>query len=327
MLYRWQFLLSFLFSIWVSLPVSGQTPFKQLVSFPASAQPLAKTPGRAPSAMLGSPLYFIQDNADSRLEGILEPDDETDPEEEAEETDEVETDRDSFTPAITTAGRRRLIVESAWTFIDNRNVAETHSFPEYIARYGVTDRLELRLGWNYEVGGEGNSVSGGSGFAEPFEESKIVSESQIVYGIKSLVSEQSGWLPQSIVILQAGTPTSGPDTATAFVGTYAFGWQLPNRWKWDSSMRYSLDSEEGKHFSLWAPSTVLKRSFGERWNAHIEYFGIFADGSEKDTAKHFISPGVHYLITSDLEIGVRLGCGLNEQSPNFFANIGGGYRF
>src|SRR5262245_49060578 len=38
--------------------------------------------------------------------------------------DAIETDRDSFTPATTTAGRRRLIVESAYSFIDNRDVKE-----------------------------------------------------------------------------------------------------------------------------------------------------------------------------------------------------------
>src|SRR5262245_60734814 len=72
---------------------------------------------------------------------------------------EIETDRDSFTPATTTAGRGRLIVESAYSFLDNRAVKETHSFPELVCRYGLTDRLELRLGWNYEVGGAGNDIS------------------------------------------------------------------------------------------------------------------------------------------------------------------------
>jgi hypothetical protein len=33
------------------------------------------------------------------------------------------------------------------------------------------------------------------------------------------------------------------------------------------------------------------------------------------------------LITPDWELGVRLGSGLNDQSPNFFANVGGGIRF
>src|SRR5262245_37751155 len=36
--------------------------------------------------------------------------------------DEIETDRDSFTPAPGTAGRGRVIVESAYTYTDNRQV-------------------------------------------------------------------------------------------------------------------------------------------------------------------------------------------------------------
>ena len=59
---------------------------------------------------------------------------------------EIETDRDSFTPATTTAGRNRLIVESAYSFFDNRGVKETHSFPELVLRFGLGDRLEFRFG-------------------------------------------------------------------------------------------------------------------------------------------------------------------------------------
>ena len=64
------------------------------------------------------------------------------------ERDEIETDRDSFTPATKLAGIGRIIMESAYSFIENRGVASTHSYPELLFRYGLTDRLELRLGWN-----------------------------------------------------------------------------------------------------------------------------------------------------------------------------------
>lgn len=59
----------------------------------------------------------------------------------------------------------------------------------------------------------------------------------------------------------------------------------------------------------------------------LEYFGIFSDGRDQESTQHFISPGAHYLITPDWELGVRVGWGLNEQTPSFFANVGGGYRF
>ena len=89
--------------------------------------------------------------------------------EQGEERDEIETDRDSFTPATTTAGRGRLISEFAYSFIDNRRVKDTHSLPELILRYGLTEWVELRLGWNYEVGGAGSEVTGsGGGAGEEF---------------------------------------------------------------------------------------------------------------------------------------------------------------
>lgn len=244
------------------------------------------------------------------------------PEPEEPERDEIETDRDSFTPATRTVGRGRLVVESAYSFIDNRRRPESHSFPEFLMRWGVTDRIELRLGWNYEIGGA--AVSGAGGF---FFEDGLERESNLNIGLKAQVSRQDRWVPQSSLILTALVPTSGPEPASLFVGTYAFGWELPNRWKLDAAMRYGTDVEDGDHFHDWAPSVVVKAPIGESWSVHAEYFGIFTGGKERDDVRHFISPGVHYLVTPDFEVGVRLGWGLNDQSARFFSNVGFGYRF
>jgi hypothetical protein len=43
--------------------------------------------------------------------------------------------------------------------------------------------------------------------------------------------------------------------------------------------------------------------------------------------QQFFSPGIHYLVTSNLEIGIRIGWGLNEEAPNFFSNAGLGWRY
>jgi hypothetical protein len=248
------------------------------------------------------------------------------------ERDEIETDRDSFTPATTTAGRGRLIVESAYSFIDNRRVKETHSVPELILRYGLTERVELRLGWNYEVGGAGGEVTGtgGSAAGEILAGQPVRREYTLSYGAKVRVSDHRGWVPGSAVIVQGFTPTgggAGTTTATQLVATYVTGWELPNRWKLDAAFRYGFVSEEGDRFNHWAPSVVLKVPVGERWAAHAEYFGIFTTGKAENSTLHFFSPGVHYLVTPDLEVGVRVGWGLNDQSARFFSNTGFGWRF
>lgn len=245
------------------------------------------------------------------------------------EGDEIETDRDSFTPATSTVGRRRFILESAYTFFDNRGLKETHSFPELLLRYGASDRLELRLGWNYEIGG--SELPGAEAGEDPStEHRRLLNEHVLSYGLKYGLTAQSGWLPRSAFILQGVTPTGGSDgtpTATNMVVTYATGWELPNRWRFDAAMRYGTESEEGDRFNNWAPSAVLRVPIGERWAVHGEYFGVFTTGKEANAKRQYFSPGVHYLVTPDLEVGVRLGWSLNDQPDRFFSNLGFGWRF
>ncbi len=265
---------------------------------------------------------LMGEGAERAGEGALE---ESEPEEEEEE-DEIETDRDSFTPATGVVGYRRVVLESAYSFIDNRNVLETHSLPELIARFGITDKIELRFGFNYEVGGAGNPVSGN--VPDDLEdEAGLETEARLIYGTKIWLSQQDGWRPKSSVMIQGFTPTSGEATDTTFAATYVFGWELANKWTWDSALRYGIGAFEEDHFNIWSPSTVIKIPLGEKWKAHAEYFGVFSQGRETESTQHFFSPGLHYLLTKDLEIGTRVGWGLNEQAPNFFCNVGGGVRF
>lgn len=240
---------------------------------------------------------------------------------------EIETDRDSFTPATTLAGRGRVILESSYSFLDNRTGPETHSFPEVLTRIGLTENVELRLGWNYEIGG-GGSVSG----AGSLEEEGVIGEGQpeeasLLYGLKLSLTQQEQWLPQSALIVQADTPTAGEANYTQMSVGYVFGWTLPNGWTLDSSLRYAASAEEEDHFNLWAPSVVLKIPVHEQWKTHIEYFGIFSEGRETERGSQYVSPGIHYLITPDLEIGIRVGWGLSDDAANFFSNVGAGLQF
>lgn len=249
----------------------------------------------------------------------------------ASEPDEIETDRDSFTPATTTSPRGRLIAETAYTFADNRGFKETHSFPELVLRYGLSDRVELRLGWNYEVGGEATDVTGAEGGSDALAAGpRLLREYTLQYGVKLRVTDQDRWTPRTAIIVTGFTPTggnSGTTTATQIAVAGVAGWELPNRWRFDTAFRYGTASDGGDRFNVWAPSAVLRVPFREKWALHAEYFGTVTTGKVEYSATHYFSPGVHYLVTPDLEVGVRLGWGLNDQSARFFANTGVGYRF
>ena len=237
--------------------------------------------------------------------------------------EELETDRDSFTFAPTTAGAATSILESSYSFIDNRLGPETHSVPEVLVRRGIGEKVEARLGFNYEAGGSG-TVSGSEFGGEDIETEE---ESRVVYGTKVETTDQDGWLPRSAAVLQGYPPVYGPSNKTTFVVGESFGWRFASGWEWTSAMRYGTGFEEKDSFNQWAPSSVVKIPVGERWSLHAEYFGIFTSEKEIPLNIQYASFGGHVLATEDLEIGLRVGWGLNETTPAFFANLGVGLRY
>jgi hypothetical protein len=239
--------------------------------------------------------------------------------------EELETDRDAFTFAPTTAGAGRTIIEGSYSFIDNKFGPEAHSFPELLVRRGIGERFELRIGANYEAGGPG-TVTGTEVGGEDIEP-EAEYESRILYGMKVVTSEQAHGLPRSALIVQGFTPTYGPSTATTMYVGEAWGWTFANGWAWNTAMRYGTGYEELDAFSQWAPSTVLKIPVGELWNVHAEYFGIMSTGKEIPLNLQYASFGGHVLVTEDLELGIRYGWGLNDTTPSFFTNVGVGYRY
>lgn len=92
-------------------------------------------------------------------------------------------------------------------------------------------------------------------------------------------------------------------------------------------MRYGTEHGAEDTFNQWAPSLVVRVPLSEQWHVHAEYFSIISDGAKQDVVRSFFSPGAHCLLTEKLELGVRVGWGVTEDAPNFFSNVGLGWRF
>jgi hypothetical protein len=155
----------------------------------------------------------------------------------------LEADRDAFTPATTTVGKDIRLLESSYAYIDNRHDADINSVPETLFRYGLTDRVELRVGWNYEGGGSGNVVTANESSEGLFGRG-VEYESYALYGVKVAVTKQQGWIPESCAIVEGFTPTAGHGTATKPVVTYSGGWKYSGGWELDSAIRYGMGNEE-----------------------------------------------------------------------------------
>ena len=237
---------------------------------------------------------------------------------EAEE-DEIETDRDAFTRSPRLVAPGRLVLESSYIFLDQDAEFEGHLYPDLLARYGLCDWLELRLGWNYEVGKFHQLAPAGA---------ERVEEGLGIYGVKLFLTSAEAWRPDSSLIIVGTTPTSGESNDTDFSLEYAFGWRLPSKLELESQVRYFQLAEEDDRFNEWAPSVVLKAPIMcTRAKAHVEYFALFSDGRSEAYQQHYVGPGIHFLITPNIEIGTRVFWGLSDDSAEFTCLNGGGVRF
>lgn len=252
----------------------------------------------------------------------------------AEGFPDLHTDRDAFTPSTRTMAPATALTEGSYVYIDNLSALPTNNFPELLLRVGTNDWFEWRLGVNYGVGSQGNvvtSVEVGEGTLD----GSTLYETSILYGCKVKTSEQAGLVPDSCLIVEATTPAYGDVFGTSPVATFVGGWELPmgfaaageEHWRLDAALRYAYAEGLVDWFSRWTPSVVLRMPVTTRWELHAEWFGNYTAGLIDNTAKPFFSPGTHYMLTKNLEVGLRVGWGLSDEAAPFFSDAGFGWRW
>jgi hypothetical protein len=238
---------------------------------------------------------------------------------------DLDADRDAFTPTTNTVDRGHALTETAYTYIENRDGPATHSLPELLVRAGIHDRVELRFGFNYEAGSGGSVVTAVES-GEGVDGEEFATEASLLYGFKALLTEQEGWMPRSVGIIEAYTPTAGAVWGTEPAATYACGWAFDEGHRFDAALRYVYaDSEEGT-FDKWLPSVVLRWPLTERFEVHGEWFGTWTRGLEDEQVRTFVGPAGHFALLPGLELGLRVGWGLTRDAANFYSDFGFAWR-
>lgn len=236
------------------------------------------------------------------------------------------TDRDAFTPSTKTIAPGTLLSEGSYVYIDNRSGLPTNNIPEYLLRIGGTDWLEWRFGVNYSVNSAGNIVTSVEvGERRPFDETLY--EANVLYGFKADVSDQDGIVPESCFIMEGGTPTSGDLWGTIPVATVVAGWELPWGARLDGALRYAYAQSHTRWFNRYSPSVIIRQPITDGLEIHAEWFETFTQGLPTDNVRPFFSPGTHYLLSENIEVGIRVGWGLNHTAAGFFSDTGIAWRY
>jgi hypothetical protein len=242
------------------------------------------------------------------------------------------TDRPDFTEASSVVGRGVLQLETGYTYFhdDEAGTEErTHSLPESLFRYGITDNIELRLVWNYLW-----TVSSTAGVTEREDGAE-----DLILGAKFALTSEQGWIPESAIILDFSTPTGGTGITgqhAEFGSNYLFSWGLPADRSLAGSVGYSTGTEfttgpgpvvlEDRH-NIFHSSVAYGIPLHEPWGAYFEYFGFYFDGLSGGRPEHYFDAGLTYLLNNDVQFDVRIGTGLNQAADDYFAGTGVSVRF
>jgi Putative MetA-pathway of phenol degradation len=233
------------------------------------------------------------------------------------------TDRPDFTESTSTVPLGHYQLEGGYTF-SRQGEEDSHSFGELLLRVGAGERWEARFG----IGSYDRiepSVRGAtklSGYEDP------------TLGVKIRLTEDDpnllppGW-PRMAMLLSTTIPI-GSDELTADDwqpdGKLALAWDLSDRLSLSSNLIYAYPSDGGERFNQFAASLSAGLALSDRLGVYLETFG-FSKESADGSSTSYVNSGLTWLLSNDLQIDARIGAGLDEPRPNWFAGAGAGIRF
>ncbi|NLE39892.1 MAG: transporter [Pirellulaceae bacterium] len=239
----------------------------------------------------------------------------------AEPFDPLNADRPDFTESPTTMGLRRLQLEAGWTYLHDTFEGvktDVHVLPELLLRFGLTERIELRLAWpGYESHKETD--------ANLIETASYEGGTDPWFGCKLQVSKQQVWLPESAMIVSVSAPVGARVWTSDHVDTvvnYIYAWDLTDRLSVAASTGAWWTEQDGDAMSVIHQSAVVGFALTERLGTYCEWFGLFYHGSQTERPEHYVNGGFTFLVTENLQFDWRLGVGLTEASEDLFTGVG-----
>jgi hypothetical protein len=237
-------------------------------------------------------------------------------------------DRPDFTESSKTVGLGVKQVEMGYTYTfdaeSQYEQTKSHSYPEMLWRVGIyADWLELRIAYNF-----------GDVFEEVVERApESTSGGEDLYlGFKIALTPQDGILPETALVLQT-TVASGDDVfsaGSALPGfNYIYSWALDNDWSLAGQTQWNraMDAETTRPYSEFSQSLAIGKSFSEKLGGYYEWFCLIPDGADSAPVEHYMDGGFTYLLHNNLQLDVRAGFGLNEESDDYFAGTGLIFRY
>lgn len=220
------------------------------------------------------------------------------------------------------AGRVQL--EGGYTFLADRSAGTRitqHAVPDLLLRYGLTERLELRLGWPGFVSTEHDGSPAPPSFDDVLEPN---------VGFMWDALNQNGWVPQTALLAAVPVTLEGnPLTMNSLqpLSQVLYCWYISDRTSVGGTTGVAFFREFGDHFVQLQQTVDVDYLWSDRLSTFAQWEVLVDHGSADDGAQHLLGTGLSFLWTERLQTTWRISVGLNERAPNFLTGIRFALRF
>ena len=243
-------------------------------------------------------------------------------EENEEKEKPLESDRPDFTDSSTTVGYRRLQIESGYKYtqaVGGDTAHNAHDLPELLVRYGVAERLELRVAWD-----EGMVFDR---FTDR-RTGRLIAESgstDMEFGFKYALTEQDKWRPQSAIAASVTAPVGSVELssrqADALVN-YLYSWDITKKLSLNCSTACWWTAESGDHFSQFLQAASVEYEITEELHVFNEWAAFLRRDFSDNRPQIYYDAGFTYLVTPNFQLDWSAGVGLSDAADGFFTGCG-----
>jgi hypothetical protein len=251
---------------------------------------------------------------------------------------EISTDRPDRTESAETVGKHKFQIETGIEYSSKKSKNESVSLPEggeligdvktntitvptTLLRYGLTDKIELRLGIDFD------GASSKMGDIDLSEDSKLSLNAPSLSAKFSLFKGE-GWKPDFAIITKATLPNIGAEGKQEEHVVPELNFAFSNDISKDLSIGYNVGLESDYKFNVTDLfySASLGINISDKTGSFIEIFGNTPDAKFKEFSNS-IDGGFTYLIKNNFQVDIYGGLGLSSDANDFFLGTGFGYKF
>ena len=233
-------------------------------------------------------------------------------------------ERPGLTDRIMALAAGRVQMEGGYVYLVDESAgvrATQHAVPDMLLRVGLTDRLEVRLGWPGFVSthfDQPNAAASSSGTVDPN-----------VGFMYDLIS-RDGLIPQTAVLASVPITLTGNSFAQESLQPLSqvlYNWYLGERLIAGGATGVALFRESGDNFTQWRQTVSVDYLCTDSVSIFAELQLLANHGSADDGWQSLIAGGLSHPLTNRAQLTWRAGLGLNDRAPDFLAGVHFAYRF